>query len=307
MRTCTPHTAAATGIGAGVGVTAVGMRLKIDTLVSLLLKTEEKKIEVRRTLKRSSRNYESQKDKERERERGKGKGKERSSDGSMLTQLSGEGLLDSFIRQHSSAPITAVVMLRRVSHRTDGTQEQQCSESYATVTQERRSRDLGLINSTDAQLSPPYPSSSPSHLHPHTSHPSSAMLMAATLCQLRASGHRVVDSRVFPSELSNRLRSVSTPVDGNRHSDVDAMLSQCHQEGVPFLVLLLPDEKERERKREREKENERAVRSSDIDSDIDSPTPAAHINRHCSVQVPHILSYESPFTIFSPPSPLTIS
>lgn len=307
MCTCTPHTATGTSSPSGggcEGVIAVGMRLKIDTLVSLLLKTEEKKIEARKVLKRSSRNHESHKerDKEKQRERERERGKNRSQ---LYTQPSGEGLLDSFIRQHSSAPLTAVIMLRTVSHRPEGLlsqSSQQSSESYATVTQEKKSkfRDLGLIDSTDALLS----THSSTHLHLQSpAHPYSAMLMAATLCQLRASGHRVADSHVFPSELS-RLRSASTPLDGNtpRRGDVDAMLSLCHAEGVPFLVLLLPEEEERE--------EERAVRHSDIDKDDDSPAPSAHLGQCCSVQVTshHMKSHRSSASIpILLPLPLSIS
>ena len=82
-------------------IIAVGMRVKVDNLTSLLLRTEEKKIEAdiksRKTLKRNSRNLE--------------KEKERTDDNrTFFNKNSLNGILDSFLFQHALPPDVVVMI-----------------------------------------------------------------------------------------------------------------------------------------------------------------------------------------------------
>jgi hypothetical protein len=207
---------------------AVGMRVRVDILGALLLKTEEKRLEAedrsKKAFKKISRSA--------EKEKGKDRMADRASD-SVLS--SSEGRLSAFLNKFSPAPPDVILLQLKMSNALSASES--TSESagglHATVAHMRLSeRDLRLKK----DASPVIPT--PIHSTP-SMHPSSPPHVAVTLTLLRVAGVKALDFRHFLSDRTSRLLSSSSHTNSDvERSEIEQAIVQCSHASVPYLVLL---------------------------------------------------------------------
>jgi hypothetical protein len=208
---------------------AVGMRVKVDALGALLLKTEEKRLEAEERSKKAFRKNSRSAEKER--------GKDRMADGVAASVLSSaEGRLSAFVTKFSTAPPDVILLQLKMSHSLSTNDTASDSESaaglHATAAQMRQSdRDTRERKGASPVISPP--------IHSTPIHPSSPPIVAVTLTMLRVAGVKALDFKHFPSDRTSRQLDPSSPScsDADR-GEIEQAIVQCSHASVPFLVLL---------------------------------------------------------------------
>jgi hypothetical protein len=206
---------------------AVGMRVKVDALGALLLKTEEKRLEAEerstKAFKKNSRSAE------------KEKGKDRIADGAGSSVLSSaDGRLSAFVSKFSTAPPDVILLQLKMSHSlsTSDNAGDSAAGLYATAAQMRLSdRDHRVRKDVSPGISPP--------IHSTPIHSSSPPLVAVTLTMLRVAGVKALDLKNFPSDRTSRLLNPSSLISCDaQQGEVEQAIVQCSHASVPFLVLL---------------------------------------------------------------------
>lgn len=204
---------------------AVGMRVKVDALGAMLLRTEEKRLEAeersKKAFKKSSRSAE------------KEKGKGRAADGAGASVLtSTEGRLSAFLRKFSAAPPDVILLQLKASLvlSTSENATEIVDGPHTTAAQMRFSdRDQRLKKDISPRISPPI----------HGMSPSSPLIMAVTLNTLRVAGVRALDCKHFLSHRMGRLLSPSSHLSSDaERGEVEQAIAQCSHASVPYLVLL---------------------------------------------------------------------
>lgn len=207
---------------------AVGMRVKVDAIGAMLLRTEEKRLEAeersKKAFKKSSRSAE------------KEKGKSRTADGAGAGVLtSSDGRLSAFLRKFSAAPPDVILLQLKVSlllSSSDNATESGDRPRTTAAQMISSDRDQRLRKDVSPGISPPIHSIS-------AIHPSSPLIMAATLNTLRVAGVRALDCKHFLSGRMGRLLSPSShsSIDAER-GEIEQAIAQCSHASVPYLVLL---------------------------------------------------------------------
>lgn len=201
--------------GTADDLVAVGMRVKVDALGTLLLKTEEKRLEATERSKKASRRSSVSAEKDRVAE---GAGTSR------VPSTTGEGRLGAFLGKFSASPPDVILLQPRTALAVNASGRGSVSQATAAD----MDRDVRLHRDATVHNISPTRSSS----HP---------LLAVTLAMLRVAGVRALDSHSFLSDHTNRLPSPSShySIDAEQ-CDFEQAIAQCSYASVPFLVVLPP-------------------------------------------------------------------